>query len=80
MGALSLTYEYQTGMFNCRKNNATITVCWGSLACYVQEANIKWWMSLLASTLVCMGSAILPFRTRLIKVLDEVFRLPSKVS
>lgn len=37
-----------------------------------------WQLGLISSTVYHMGAAVLPFRTRLLAVLDALFQAPSK--
>jgi len=45
----------------------------------VQEAGLVWQLGLVASTVYHMGAAVLPFRARLLAVLDALLQAPSKV-
>ncbi len=44
----------------------------------VQEAGLVWQLGLVASTVYHMGAAVLPFRARLLAVLDALLQAPSK--
>lgn len=44
----------------------------------VQEAGLTWQLGLISSTVYHMGAAVLPFRARLLAVLDSLFQAPSK--
>ena len=44
----------------------------------MQEAGLTWQLGLISSTVYHMGAAVLPFRARLLAVLDSLFQAPSK--
>ena len=46
----------------------------------VQEASLKWKLTLLSSSLLYLGSHSLPLRSRLTSLLDALFKFPSAVS
>jgi hypothetical protein len=45
----------------------------------VQEAGLKWRVSIAECTVMHLGPALLPFRPRILKVLAGLFAAPSKV-
>jgi len=46
----------------------------------VQETSLKWQLTVLANTCMHLGIQLVPFRSRLLNVLDTLFMLPSHVS
>ena len=48
-------------------------------ALQVQEAGLKWRITVAEGTTIHLGSAVLPFRPRIAKVLSGLFAAPSKV-